>query len=127
MNNQYRFWIPHRESYAKIIVTKNRAIEVTEGGETDEGYCRRWDRYFINDHGVLLCETHISSRDCDGRYESSQLSAWDGQTTHPAFIAQGPWVEGEGFDNVFDQSIQLLDWDNVSNSQRDLAAEEMGY
>jgi hypothetical protein len=122
-----RIWLIHRDSPVRITVTPDKPVTTHEGGPTDEGYYNRWERYFINDEGVLLCQIETSSRDCDGRLDSSNLLAWDGKTTRPLWVDQGQWIDGEGFADVYDHSIQLPDWDRIHSRQRDYSAAAMGY
>lgn len=122
-----RIWIPYRDSFVKITITEDKPVETHEGGPTDEGYFSRWERYFFNDEGVLLCQIESSARDCDGRFDSADLLSWDGKTTRPMWVEQGPWIDGEGFANVYDKSIQLPEWSRVNSRHRDYAAEAMGY
>jgi len=122
-----RIWIDHKGSYVKINVTEDNPVETYNHGRTSEGHWGFAEKYSLED-GRILIERAEWGADCDGRYSQDWQGQWPiGGETQPAFVEQGPWVDGEGWTGIFDESIQLPQWETVDQSRRDYTAEAMGY
>jgi hypothetical protein len=118
-----RIWINHKQSFVKINVTEDRPIEITTGGQCDEGYHIRHERYELIDGVVITLETTEAGADCDGRYSHE----WDGH-----WVVGGPTADAFiGWDNdcndIYDPAIQLPQWTEGEPRYRDYAAEAAGY
>ena len=107
-----RFWISYGEAWVKITLKPGQTVAFCTGGETDEGYSCTAEEY---EHTGDVVERRVTSwgRDCDGRHEYSgddccpldNLRAWPSHC----------------------DTVLLPEWEHLDHSQRDYAAEAMGY
>jgi len=122
-----RIWIDYNDSWVKITITEDKPFQFSHYSRNSEGGHRHSERYTIED-GMVVCEIDDRGNDCDGRYEQTCKSTWPiGGKTRAAWVGQGPYVDGEGYADIYDESIQTPCWERYSSSQRDYAAEAMGY
>lgn len=97
--------------YLLITLAQGESFEIASGGPCDEGYHRKWTQYTYDD-AVIVCETETDSRDCDGRFQSSQV--------HECSIG-----DLRAFLNP--NNVPMPRWTERYSGQRDHAAEAMGY
>jgi hypothetical protein len=117
-----RIWIYWNEGIARITLHDGRAVTLSSGGRTDEG----WSHYsecFEYDASVGLITRNIvtESRDCDGRHGDYRALEWH---------VRGPTVAMVTFDrlgNPVDLAEVRPEWDSIGSCQRDHAAEAAGY
>lgn len=109
-----RFWYYHKGSHVKLTMAKGDILEFHEGGPTDEGYHYR-TTVLEFDGEVVHMEHHSESRDCDGRLDRDSECFCPLSDLHLHTVDDYPeWP-----------TLPL--WQRGSASQRDYAAEAMGY
>lgn len=116
MNEQRnaRFWAWVNGDWVKITLHPDTALTHTEGGPNEEGFSYETTTWTHNGHVVTRqwCE---ESRDCDGRLDRS------GEEYCPlSMLADSECVCDE-------DGPRHPSWQHVDASQRDYAAEAMGY
>lgn len=112
-----RFWAWINSGWVKLTLRPGQVIEHTEGGPHEEGYSYRSTRWELAADEPVVYRSWINEgSDCDGRLD--QYGKDECQ-----LIALG-LVLHDGEDSV---GIATPDWINRSRSQRDYAAEAMGY
>lgn len=123
MTERVSFWIyngintdqenrTEASSYLLVSLEQGESFSTSSGGPCDEGYHREWDRYSYDGDSVIS-ENETDSSGCDGRFSTSQshvcpigdLRAW----LNPDGVPMPRWIDG------------------CRSSQRDYAAEAMGY
>lgn len=120
-----RIWIDYKDSYVRLTLHKGVPVEFAEGGATDEGFSYRYRTYLLEDGVVSLCVEDVAL-DCDGRFDNYLIADWPvGGPTHAAWVGVGR--DHNGASVIFDESVQLPDWQHGDASQRDHSAEAMGY
>lgn len=122
LTNKVRIWVHHKDSVVRITLHDGAdPITLFDFGDTDEGWYNQYDVYSLLD-GVVHNTLSKRGRDCDGLMESNRNFHWsvDG-TTSPRCMGG---IDGE---DVYDELVQLPNWERGKCSQRDHSAEAMGY
>lgn len=116
-----RIWVDYLGDYVRVTITPDRPLYLSGGGATDEG-CYYWEEeYWIEfkDNAPLLyCKYSSDSRDCDGRMSREETLACP---LHKLAVRSPYDPDG------LHPDIKLPQWEAVSYSQQDYAAEAMGY
>lgn len=116
-----RIWVPHPDpdkGYFKLTLRPFKPVSITTGGPTEEGWHWESETYVWrpNDDfgGFVEVEAVSDGVDCDGR-----LSRYHTCVSPSDRLAWRPGYR--------DPHVRLPDWQRVAASQRDYAAEAMGY
>jgi len=96
-----KIWDSNRSMYRYMKVP----FTLEGGGPTDEGYFWWREKYYA-EGGKIYCDYETASRDCDGPMESYSF--------HWCFPPKR-------------RKDYVPEWHEVSRSQRDYFAEQMGY
>jgi len=114
-----RFWLRTNSGFVKITVSPKRVITWHEFYQTEEGYHSEVQTAWIEDDKVYH-RVYTDSQDCDGRTSGTSLYVCPSESL----------AVREPFNSRYDytcQGIYLPNWERVSESQRDYAAEAAGY
>ncbi len=106
-----RWWHWHKDSWVKLSLRPGQVIELTGGGQHEEGYSC-WAERFEHVGNGITSETCTWGRDCDGGHEDS----WEG------FCSIYNLASREGHDGT-----PVPRWTTVDAAQRDEYAEMAGY
>ena len=118
-----RFWVDHKGSFVKLTIKPGEEINTIEGGLTDEGFDYTNTTYRYED-GLVFCSQVRDAKDCDGPMSWS----WKGFFDPCNYKTRGVFVGVDAdYEEIWDDSIQLVCWERASSSQRDIYAELMGY
>jgi hypothetical protein len=110
MKKQARFWIYHNGA-VRIKLGTDQTFHHVSGGATDEGYSWEAARYTF-DGKLVTCEWSTDARDCDGRMTRGGVTV----------CRVGDLAAG-----ICEDGIAFPAWQQIDESQRDFAAEAMGY
>lgn len=102
-----RFWIWYGDSQVKITLAPGEEVSISYGGPTDEGYSYTYERY-VHTGDVVECDIDIRASDCAGRL--------DRHASYECYLHEL---------RVYEDSQP--NWQRLSASQRDYAAEAAGY
>lgn len=99
-------WIGRYDSekdiHTKVLIekghTESEPLVFETGGPHEEGWSSETVRYWMDEHGFVFCESDSDGCDCDGRLSRHWEGMWNGRG-----------------------------WITLDRSQRDYAAEAMGY
>lgn len=125
MKERVRLWVHYKDSYVKITLKDGEEVTFRDGGPTDEGYDYSTYSYqYFREEGKVYSSIERNARDCDGRLDTFHDFCFDvnNYKTQSAFI---DW-DSEG-ECIYDDSIQLPEWEKIRSSQRDQFAALMGY
>ena len=124
-----RIWIWWNESPVRITLKPNEPFELCSGGPCDEGYSYssevyEWDTL----ENVILNQCTTNAMDCDGRLSR----CWDGEWKLDGTGETRPMMDfwnGNDDDVLTHNGVALETptFVECGHSQRDYAAEAMGY
>lgn len=108
-----RFWIYENGDHVKLTLRPGQALNHAQGGPTDEGWFREAETFTYDaEAGLVRLERVNDGADCDGRL------------THYAEL-ECPLDRLGAL--TLNECPPMPDWQRVGASQRDYAAEAMGY
>jgi hypothetical protein len=110
MAKNARFWW-YCHDWVKITLKPGQTLHHFFSKPTDEGYTAEGVRWVYDDNHVHV-ETYNDGRDCDGRLERFSES----------FCPVDKLMSV-----TYNEAPPLPDWEEAVHSQRDHAAEAMGY
>lgn len=120
-----RLWISYNDSFAKITLKDGQEVTLREGGPTDEGYCYETSVYqYFREEGKVYSSIERNAKDCDGRLDTFSDYYFDVCNCHTYHEWVGWNEEGE---DIYDDEIELVEWQKISSRQRDQFAAMMGY
>lgn len=120
-----RFWSYVNGGWVKITLRPGQKLHWACGGPNDEGVNVAYECWHFDDYdGCLYSSVANYGYDCDGRYssESEFRSSVVDLRFHEIDCDLGPADRDDK-----GQPIRTPNWDRVRASQRDYAAEAMGY
>ena len=115
-----RFWtMTPSADWVKITLRPGQPLKHHRGGPTEEGWHRQDTTFWLED-GFVHCATATDGTDCDGRLQTfcevaCHIDRLACRTPHESSVGELP------------PGTLLPDWQKVDESQRDFAAEAMGY
>jgi hypothetical protein len=69
-----RFWVWAGNGPVKITLKPGQTLTSYNGGKTDEGWFRKWERFtYDEDKFAIECEVFTEERDCDGRVDDHSI------------------------------------------------------
>lgn len=125
MPRNARFWERVHGSWVKLTLRPGDYVYTREGGAHDEGYSVTHTEYQY-DGKTVTRESHTDSRDCDGRMSHTTIV----ECRVRKLASREPYSDEPGtFDEAYSPypGAMLPAWERVKSSQRDYAAERMGY
>ena len=109
-------WVYWRDAYMQIIVPRDGRVELHWGAPNDEGgYHSETETYTLEGEYVIR-KCHTDGSDCDGRLESFDTHRCHVDNIEATTSRRTGWA-----------SLQTPEWERVSGSRRDHAAEAAGY
>jgi hypothetical protein len=118
-----RFWVIWNGQHTKIHLRPDQTVTMCHGGPTDEGWSSVSAEYEYDWEEQAIHRLFVSDgRDCDGRLTSCEESSCPIAELHSEeeSLLVGDWVESS-------ELIMVPRWSTRNRSQRDYAAEAMGY
>lgn len=114
-----RFWVWHNGGWVKLSLREGESLQAVSYRETDEGFCSEWCTWTFEpaDHpfaALVRQEYGTRSRDCDGLHEF-----------YSEMVCRKDWLKYSQSEDSAD--VFVPNWESVSKSCRDHAAEAMGY
>src|SRR5262245_45210739 len=115
-----RFWVFYRNSFVRLSLRPGQTLRADHGGRTDGGDSHTGHRWHYDAEGGMVgWEGTTWGRDCDGRYESGNTSAFP-----VGNAAKRDMGELLGSDYT---GILAPEWTTLERIQRDDTAEAAGY
>lgn len=114
-----RFWIWWNESHVRLSLRDGQSLTAYRANQTEEGW-ESVSATYTREGDTILREVTRDGRDCDGR-----MTVHDESAAALADLGAG-WLTRETL-NGEDAWITYPKWSTVDSSQRDYAAESMGY
>ncbi len=131
MPRNARFWESVHGSWVKLTLRPGDCVYTREGGAHEEGYSVTHTEYSYDGRTVTR-ESHTDSRDCDGRTSHTTLV----ECRVRKLATRAPYLDQDFVPTArtpYDETYcpipgaMLPTWERVKSSQRDYAAERMGY
>ena len=118
-----RFWELFNNSWVKLTLAPGQVIRWYKYKVTDEGYHSEVREYEYLDTDTITLKIVDDCRDCDGRF----TRIWEGffnpkQDKENRLIG----LDTEG-NKIYASDIKCPVWHETKSSQRDYAAESVGY
>jgi len=122
-----RFWIYHN-GWVKLSLRDGEVLEHYDKELDEEGYSSQYNCW-QRDGDIITNEIHNDSRCCDGRFSSSQEIECDitQLKTRPARIERHWDSSLRSYEWIIGDNPNTPQWQDAGCSQRDYAAEAMGY
>lgn len=128
-----RFWVWANDGWVKLTLRPGQSLGFCYGGAHDEGYSFTHEEY-LHDGERVLSRFESEASDCDGRLDRfivtacplDQLRARD---MHAEEQARAEFWRDDPTKPEFNENVGIFapEWEKVRASQRDRAAEAMGY
>lgn len=120
-----RFWVYINGGPVKLTLKPGQRLEWSEAHTTDEGWSSESHTWEYEDNFVIEHIEHDGC-DCDGRL--TRVSSWLCNVELLTSGQQPFWTDelSASERELWDEVVYPL-WERVSSSQRDYAAEAMGY
>lgn len=106
-----RFWTWWNNDWVKITLKPGKEVSLWDGGRTDEGWYCHGEHYEYVD-GVVWMSWSDDETDCDGRFTTGGTSSCEESKLQARQI---------------EDDIYCPVWAKCESSQRDYAADRMGY
>lgn len=123
-----RFWVWWHDGWVKLTLRPQESLSAGHRGRHEEGWYS-YDETWTHEGDRVVRECFNDGADCDGPSSKGQEDSCPlGRLSEVTHEKQTPWIEGVGCEFVPDPDAPLTpDWEKVSESQRDVYAEQMGH